>query len=165
MNLDQIPLGSPEQFNVLIEIPTGSENKYEYDPALQAIKLDYVFHDGFKFPFNYGSIPQTRGGDGDHLDAVVLSSNPIAVGVIVLVKPVGMLRLKDNGEQDNKVISVPLVDPVYSKINDVSDLSDMERRGIADFFKEVGVQKQKKMEIEGFADRNQAIKEIEESKI
>lgn len=165
MNIDQFPFGTSAEFNVLIEIPAGSENKYEYDPALKAIKLDYVFRDGFHFPFNYGSIVRTRGGDGDHLDAVVLSTAPIQNGVLVTVKPLGYLQLKDQGEQDDKIICVPVVDPLATQWQDIEDLSESDRQQIADFFKGVGVQKNKRMDIEGFFNKTAAIKIIEESKL
>ena len=139
MNLDLIPLGTPEEFNVILEIPEGSVNKYEYDEALQSIKLDYVFHDGFHFPFNYGFLPHTKAEDNDPLDAVVLSSYPIQPNTVVAVKPIGILRLKDRGEQDNKLITIPSVDPLSTKWKSIDDLTAEQKEGISAFFKEVGV--------------------------
>ncbi len=165
MNLDNIPLGTPEEFNVLVEIPTGSVNKYEYDEALRAIKLDYVFHNGFHFPFNYGFIPHTKAEDNDPLDAVVLSSYPIQPNTIVMVKPLGILRLKDGGEQDNKLITVPSVDPLTNELKSIADLSDKEKEDITAFFKEVGVQKNETMDIEGFFGRDEAIAEVRRYKL
>jgi len=160
MDIENIPLGTPEEFNVLIEIPQGSSNKYEYDEGLKEIKLDYVFKDGFHFPFNYGLIPHTRAGDGDPLDAVVLSSYPLQSNTLATVKPLGILKLKDRGEQDDKLITVPLADPIAKKFNDIADLSEQQKQEIVDFFKEVGVQKNKSMDIAGFEDRQSAIREI-----
>ncbi|MGC9968524.1 MAG: inorganic diphosphatase [Minisyncoccia bacterium] len=164
MDINNIPLGTPEEFNVLVEISTGSSNKYEYDEALQAIKLDYVFHDGFHFPFNYGLIPHTRAEDNDPLDAIVLSSYPIQPNTVVMVKPLGILRLKDRGEQDNKLVTVPSVDPLADKLKSINDLSDKEKEDIAAFFKEVGVQKNKTMDIEGFFGRDEAVAEVKRYK-
>lgn len=154
-------MGMPEKFNVLIEIPTGSVNKYEFDEAMGEIRLDYVFKDGFSFPFNYGLIPNTKAEDGDPLDVVVLTSYPINPGVIVLAKPIGILKLKDRQEQDNKIIAVPMVDPLAESLNDLNDLSEVKKKEIADFFKEIGVQKNKSMDIEGFEEKKSAIAEIE----
>ena len=160
MNLNNIPLGMPEEFNVLVEIPAGSANKYEYDETLQATKLDYVFRDGLCFPFNYGFVPHTKAEDNDPLDAIVLSSYPIQPNTIVTVRPIGILRLKDRGEQDNKLITVPLVDSISDKLKSIADLNNKEKEGIIAFFKEVGVQKNKTMDIEGFFDRDEAMAEI-----
>lgn len=160
MDLSKIPLGTPENLNVLIEISKGSSNKFEYNERLNALKLDFVFRNGFHFPFNYGFIPHTLAEDNDPLDAVVLSSHPIPPLTVVTVKPIAILRLKDRGEQDNKLITVPLVDQLAEKYNSLADVSEEERQKIADFFKEVGVQKNKTMDIEGFADTDAAIEEI-----
>lgn len=160
MDLSTIPLGTPENPNVIIEIPDGSSNKFEYNEKLNALRLDYVFRNGFHFPFNYGFVPHTLAEDNDPLDAAVLSSQPIPALTVVSVKPIAILRLKDRGEQDNKLIAVPLVDPLAEKYNSLADLSEDERQKIVDFFKEVGVQKNKTMDIEGFADKDAAIEEI-----
>jgi inorganic pyrophosphatase len=165
MNLHDIPLGTPELFNVLIEISEGSSNKYEYDEKLNMLILDYVFTDGFAFPFNYGSIPRTRAEDGDPLDAIVLSSYPIIPLTVVQVIPVGILKLKDRGEQDNKLLTVPVMDPLAQTIKSLSDLSLEKQDEIKNFFIEVGKQKNKTMDIEGFYDRDEAIHEIEKYRV
>lgn len=160
MNLKKIPTGSPKACNVLIEVPTGSVNKYEYDETLGVLKLDYVFHGGFHFPFNYGFVPNTLAEDRDPLDAVVLSSAPIQPGTLVTVTPIGLVKLKDRGEQDNKLIAVPVVDPLSDKFHDISDLSESEQKGIIEFFKEIGVQKHKTMDIESLEGKDSAEAEI-----
>ena len=164
MIFKNLPFGSIDSLNVLVEIPAGSSNKYEYDEKLQEIVLDYVFPDNFCFPFSYGSVAATRAGDGDPLDAVVLSSYPIMSGAVAQVKPIGILKLKDRGEQDNKLITVPLCDPLAAKLHDMADLSVAKQKQIRQFFQEVGRIKKKKMEIEGFFGRAEAIKEINNSR-
>src|SRR3989344_575638 len=104
MGFKNIPFGSPEKFNVVLEIPTGSRNKYEYDEELDAIKLDFVFSENFKYIFNYGYIPETRGGDSDHLDCIILAPCPIDIGTIVECGPIGIIEMLDRGEEDNKII-------------------------------------------------------------
>lgn len=165
MDFAKIPTGAPETPNVLIEISDGSSNKYEYDESLKALTLDFVFKDGFKFPFNYGSIPGTLAEDGDPLDAIVLSTYPILPGTIVVVKPIGILNLKDRGEQDNKLITVLNSDPLTATLNSIVDLTLEERNKISNFFKEVGVQKNKTMDIEGFYDKDAAIEEIKKCQL
>jgi len=122
MSYKNIPLGTVEEFNVIVEIPKGSENKYEYDEDLDVIKLDWVFSGGFHFPFDYGYIPETRGGDGDHLDAFVFSSHPIDFGAVVKCRAIGMIELIDRGEEDNKILAVALADPKYTSHKELSDL-------------------------------------------
>lgn len=160
MNTKNISLGTPEECNVVIEIPMGSANKYEIDPTTGLLMLDFVYRDGFHFPFNYGYITQTKAEDGDPLDACVFSSHPIVPLTLVTVKPIAMLKLKDNGEQDNKLICIPLPDPLAAKYNDLSDLTAAEQSDIAEFFHQVGVQKHKTMDMEGFVDRAAEIEEI-----
>jgi inorganic pyrophosphatase len=165
MDLNRLPLGTPEKFNVLIEIPAGSSNKYEYSEEFQGMYLDYVFRDGFHFIHNYGSVPHTKAEDGDPLDALVISSYPIAINVAVWVKPIGILKLKDRGEQDNKLITVPVVDPLAEQYNSLADLSETQKQEIHNFFVQVGVQKNKSMDIEGFFDKDVAMEEIKKSTI
>lgn len=160
MSYKNIPLGTADEFNVIVEIPKGSENKYEYDEDLDIIKLDWVFTDGFHFPYDYGYIPETRGGDGDHLDAFVFSSHPIDFGAVVKCRAIGMIELIDRGEEDNKILAVALADPKYADHQELSDL-DFDYKDIFEkFFKELGVQKDKVMEIKGFRDKAVAIEDI-----
>lgn len=156
-------MGSPEEFNVLVEIPEGSANKYEYDEDSGSLVLNFVFRDGLHFPFNYGFVPHTKSEDGDPLDAMILSSFPIQPNTVVSVKPIGILRLKDRGKQDNKLVTVPAHDPLVEKLKSITDLGDKEKDGMVSFYKEVGVQKNKTMDIEGFFGKNEAIAEVKRS--
>ena len=156
MTYKNIPFGTINKFNVVIEIPKQSKNKYEYDEDLDAIKLDWVFTGGFHFPFDYGYIPETRGGDGDHLDAFIFSSHPIAMGTIVECRTIGMIELLDREEEDNKILAVPLVDPEYKTYQKLSDLTFDYKTIFEEFFKELGIQKNKTMEIKGFRDKQVA---------
>ncbi len=123
INLDKIPFGSLEAFNVLVEIPEGSNLKYEFDEASGEMKVDFVF-ENFSFPFSYGFIPGTLGGDGDHLDAIVLSSEPISSGSVIKCRAVGVMETIDTGEVDNKLIVVPVADDLAKKYQDISDLPE-----------------------------------------
>ena len=161
MSFKTLPFGSAERFNVVIEIPKGSENKYEYDEQLDQIKLEWVFTGDFKFIFDYGFVPQTRGGDGDMLDAFVLASHSIEQGTVVECRAIGMIELVDRGEVDNKILAVPVVDKEYGKYQELADLKFDYEKTFRDFFKELGVQKDKKIEIKGFRDRVVAEKELE----
>ncbi len=165
MNFKNIPFGAIDGFNVLIEIPKGSQNKYEYNENSDAMELDWVFTNTFCFPFNYGFIPQTKGGDGDCLDVFAISSQPINVGTVVKCRAIGIIKLLDRGEEDDKVIAVALADPEYHKHENISDLSFDYKTIFKEFFKELGIQKNKIMELKGFKGREEALREIEKSRI
>ena len=160
MSYKNISFGKPDEFNVIVEIPQGSKNKYELNEKTGEIELDWVFTNDFCFPFNYGSIPQTKGGDGDCLDVFVLSSHPINMGTVVKCRAIGIIKLIDRGEQDDKIIAVALADTEYSKYKDISELPFDYETIFTDFFKELGIQKNKVMTIEGFEGESEALKEL-----
>lgn len=130
------PENAPEHAHLAVEIPVGSFTKYE-------IKEDGLVHvDRFQsmpvaYPANYGSMPRTLAGDNDPLDALVLTRAPLHPGVIVRFRPIGYLKMVDNGEHDEKVIGVPTekVDPSYADIRDLQDLPLIERQRIEAFFR------------------------------
>jgi len=163
MSFKHIPLGSPEVFNVIVEISKGSPNKYEYDEALDIIKLDFVFKNGFVFPFDYGYIPQTRGGDGDTLDVIILTPHPLETGTIVEAQAIGMIEMLDRGEQDNKIIAIPLACEEYKDIQSIKDLPETQLEAFRRAYKELGIQKNKIVEIKAFLDKDRAIQEIKNS--
>src|ERR1700735_2142488 len=115
---ESLPLGekSPEMINVIIEIPKGSHNKYEFDEKLGVFKLDRVFYSPFYYPLDYGFIPQTRSEDGDHLDALVIGSDPLPMGVVVAVRPIGMMKMVDGGDLDFKILAVQAKNPRFDMI-------------------------------------------------
>ncbi len=163
MSFKQIPLGSIEKCNVIIEIPTGSSVKYEYDEKLDNMKLDWIFENNFCFPYNYGFIPKTRGGDGDMLDAFVITTYPLGIGTIAESRPIGIIKLLDRGEQDDKIICVASADPTYKSCNELRDLPFDYQKLFNDFFIELGRQKNKHMEIQGYESTAQAKRMIQES--
>ena len=121
---------------LLVEIPTGNAIKYEINED------GHLFVDRFQsmpvaYPANYGSMPRTLAGDGDPLDALVLTPEPLHPGVLVRFRPIGVLRMADAGEQDQKIIGVPTdkLDPAYSSIRDIGDLPRAERDRIEAFFR------------------------------
>ncbi|TWS17873.1 inorganic diphosphatase [Tsukamurella asaccharolytica] len=121
---------------VAIEIPQGSANKYEIDAESGQIILDRVQSMPVAYPGNYGSVPSTQGGDGDPLDGLVLSREPIAPGTQVKVRALGVLKMIDGGEQDDKLITVPVadVDPAFDIFKNVSDLPPIQQQQIEQFF-------------------------------
>jgi len=160
MSFKNIPFGEINEFNVIIEISKGSEKKYEYNEESDQIELDWVFTDGFSFPYNYGFIPQTRGGDNDPLDVLVLGSLPIGKGTILKCRAIGIMKLIDRGEQDDKIIAVSLTDPEYNKYQDIKELLFDYQSILKKFIKELSIQKNKVMEIKSFEGKEKALEEL-----
>ncbi|MCL6714041.1 inorganic diphosphatase [Pseudomonas sp. R2.Fl] len=126
----------PEEAVLAVEIPAGSFTKYEINEE------GLLFVDRFQsmpvaYPANYGSMPRTLAGDGDPLDALVLTREPLHPGVLIRFRPIGVLRMVDDGKTDEKIIGVPTdkVDPTYAGIRDLADLPAIERDRIEAFFR------------------------------
>ena len=124
MNLKDLPLGeqSPRIINAIVEIPKGSRNKYEYDVDLGVFKLDRVLYSSMHYPEAYGFVPHTLWDYGDPLDILIFIDEPLTQGVLVEVKPIGILRMKDEKGPDDKLLSVAINDPTYRSINDVKEV-------------------------------------------
>ena len=140
MGLDLVPTGKnpPHEINVIIEIPKDAEPvKYEVDKASGAIFVDRILSTPMRYPCNYGYVPHTLCGDGDPADVVVLMPLALIPGSVIRVRPVGVLRMSDRGEADEKIIGVPTdnVDPAYAAIRDIGDLPQAERERIEAFFR------------------------------
>lgn len=133
MNLwHDIPLGedAPNEINVIIEIPKGSNNKYEIDKETGLIKLDRANYSAAAFPYDYGFAPQTLWEDNDALDVIVLTTYPLQTGILVKVRPVAVIEMIDSGESDFKIIGVPTEDKRWE---DVQDLSDVNKHSLKEF--------------------------------
>ena len=131
------PNNNPEEFYAVTEIPAGGIIKYETDAKTGFLIADRFQSMPVAYPANYGSMPRTLAGDGDPLDALVLTRQPLHPGVLVGFRPIGVLRMVDKGEQDQKVIGVPTdrIDPTYAGIRDLADLPAIERQRIEAFFR------------------------------
>lgn len=164
ISIRNIPFGSLEAFNVIVEIPEGSNLKYEYDEASDEIKVDFIFKDLF-FPFSYGFVPHTLGGDGDQLDAIVLASAPLASGTVVKCQAVGVLETLDRGEVDNKLIVLPVGDSLAKKYHDISALPPDSLKKWTDLYMEIGRQKQKTIVVKGLKNKQVALEEIKKALI
>ncbi|MBI2063528.1 MAG: inorganic diphosphatase [Candidatus Yanofskybacteria bacterium] len=124
MSLLDVTIGedSPDFFNVVIEIPKGSRDKYEFDDKTGVFKLDRVLPPSLFYPVAYGFIPQTLSQDGDRLDAVILSDNSLLSGRVIRVRPIGLLKMTDSGKEDFKILGVQADDPDYKNVKDVEDI-------------------------------------------
>lgn len=112
----------PEDFICVIEISKGSKNKYELDKDTGFLLLDRILHTSTHYPANYGFIPRTYGDDGDPLDVLLLCSESIQPMTLVRAYPIGVIKMLDNGKNDEKIIAVPFNDPYYNCYNDIDEL-------------------------------------------
>lgn len=133
---DLQPADAPDEAVLRVEIPAGGFTKYESD-AEGRIFVDRFLSMPMAYPANYGSMPGTQAGDGDPLDALVLTRAPLYPGVLIRFRPVGVLRMVDGGDADDKIIGVPAddVDPAYAGVRTLDDLPTMERARIEAFFR------------------------------
>ena len=140
----------PEIINVIVEIPKGSMNKYEYDKTNNMMKLDRVLFSPFHYPGDYGIVPQTLSEDADPLDALVLVTNPTFPVILIEARPIGLLQMTDDGQLDDKVVCVAMHDPRYLHTTDINDIEDHYRSEIAHFFQVYKDLEGKKVEILGW---------------
>jgi len=165
MSLHDLKIGdeAPDVFNVVIEIPKNSQNKYEYDEKIGLIKLDRVLYSPVHYPSDYGFIPQTRSEDGDHLDALVLGGDPVPVGCVVRARPIGLLKMIDAGEEDFKILAVQKDNPRFDNIKDVKDIEISNPhllKEIVHFFSVYKNLQNKEVKILGWEDSAKAKQEI-----
>jgi inorganic pyrophosphatase len=134
--LKEIPAGDnpPEKINVVVEVISGSRDKYEYNPEWEAFVLDRVIHSSVVFPVDYGFMPQTWCVDNDPLDILILTYEPFEVGCIIKARPIGVLILEDEKGEDPKILSVPLNDPRFEEYKDISDVPQHLLKEIQEFF-------------------------------
>ena len=125
---------TPEQFMAVIEIKKGGKNKYELDKETGMLRLDRVLYTSTHYPANYGFIPRTYGEDGDPLDVLVLCSEAIEPMTLVQCRPIGVFEMRDGEERDEKIIAVPLGDPNYNFMFDISQLPEHLLAEIRHFF-------------------------------
>ena len=132
--LHDIAPGTKEKMNVIIEVPRGSMNKYEIDKETGLIALDRVLHTAQQYPFDYGFVPQTLWDDGDALDVILLTTQPLMPGILVHARPVAVLPMVDGGEKDEKVLAVPANDPRFNDIKSLADVNKHTLKEISHFF-------------------------------
>ena len=123
------------EFDVLVEIPKGSRNKYEVDHESGRIRLDRTLFTSTQYPADYGFIENTLGLDGDPLDALVLLiGEPTFPGCLIKCRAIGMYRMTDEAGGDDKVLCVPATDPRMAHLTDINDVSEFDRLEIQHFF-------------------------------
>ena len=162
LDLSLIPAQpKPGLINVLIEIPAGSKNKYEFDKDMNAFILDRVLFSSVQYPYDYGFVPNTLADDGDPLDGMVLMDQPTFPGCVIAARPIGMLEMIDGGDRDEKILCVPDEDPRYRKVKSLSDIADHRLDEIAEFFKTYKNLEKKVTEILGWKDLSEVAPLVE----
>lgn len=139
MNFDAIKIGTnpPHDINVIIEVPIGGEPiKYEMDKHAGTLVVDRFLHTPMRYPGNYGFVPHTLSDDGDPIDVLIANTRPIVPGAIINVRPIGVLKMNDDGGGDEKIIAVPVprLTKRYENVHDFTDLPEITREQIQHFF-------------------------------
>src|SRR3954469_10807306 len=124
----------PDVIHTIVEIPKGSRNKYEYHKPTGAFKLDRVLYSPVHYPGDYGFIPQTYYEDGDPLDVIVMVGEPSFPGALIVARPIGMFRMLDGGDPDDKILAVPDSDPLYRDYHNITDIPRHFLDQVAHFF-------------------------------
>lgn len=150
--------------DVVVEIPKGSRNKYEYDYEKKMIRYDRMIFSSMHYPSDYGFVPETLAEDGDALDALVLVSEPTFPGCIIETHPIGLFRMRDEKGPDAKLICVPVSDPVWSKITSLEEMNPHLLKEIEHFFQVYKDLEKKKVGIEGWENKEAAYKAIVSSR-
>lgn len=149
---------------VLIEIPKGSQNKYEYDKKRKVMVFDRMLFSAVHYPSDYGFIPDTLAQDGDPLDALVLVWEPTFPGCMIQARPVGLFKMWDEKGPDAKILCVPIHDPFWNYIRDLSEVPPHLLKEIEHFFKIYKDLEQKKTGVEGWFPLDAALKVIADSR-
>lgn len=163
MNLwHDLPTGPepPGVINVLVEIPTGSRNKYEFHHEGGYIRLDRVLYSPLHYPGDYGLIPRTFYDDGDPLDVLVLIKEATFPGCVLTARPIGLFRMLDQGEPDDKVLAVAAGDPLYQDYRDIEDVPRHYLREVQHFFERYKDLEGKRVEPIGWNPRSVALDRI-----
>ena len=135
MNLwHDIEAGTADEITTIIEINKGSKNKYEIDKKTGLIALDRVGYTTQDYPFDYGFVPQTLWDDGDPLDTVVLTTHPLLPGIMARIRPVAIINMIDCGDSDAKIVAVPVDDPRWKNVKDLTDVNPHTIAEIEHFF-------------------------------
>ena len=163
-NLENLPTGdqAPEIVHVIVEIPKGGRNKYEYDPKMGLFRLDRVLYSAVHYPAAYGFIPGTHAPDGDAMDILVVTSEPTFTGCLLTARPIGMMTMHDEKGMDEKVLAVSDVDPYSRGIHELSEVRPHLTKEIEHFFAVYKDLEDKQVDIRGWTDRAGTLERIRE---
>lgn len=167
MNLDKIDYGeNPDKVKAIIEIPFGSNIKYEVEKESGAVVLDRVLHSAMFYPANYGFVNKTLSQDGDPADVLVLTEYPMQAGCVLNCRLVGVLIMEDESGIDEKLLAVPTskIDPTYDEIQDLDDIPVHTLEKIKNFFETYKMLEPNKwVKVQGFEDKASATKILQDA--
>lgn len=156
----EIGADAPRLFNAVVEIPKGSKVKYELDKATGLMRVDRVLYSSVLYPANYGFIPQTLGDDRDPLDVLVLMQEQVYPLSILRAKPIGMMTMLDQGENDEKIICVHLDDPEYADYTHIDQLASHRLDELRTFFEDYKKLERKEVLVRDFSGPIRAMRAI-----
>lgn len=154
---------APQEICAIIEIPKGSKNKYELDKKTGMIKVDRVLYSSMHYPVNYGFIPQTYCEDKDPLDILVLGQEPVHPLSLMQARPIGSIKMLDQGEEDDKIISVHINDPAFKDYKSINELPTHILKELKRFFLDYKTLENKEVHIEELQGPETALKVVEKS--
>jgi inorganic pyrophosphatase len=169
MQIDAIAIGNnpPDDVNVIVEVPIGGEPiKYELDKAAGTLVVDRFLHTPMRYPGNYGFVPHTLSDDGDPIDVLIANTRPIVPGAVINVRPIGVLKMEDDGGGDEKIIAVPVpkLTKRYENVHNYTDLPNITREQIQHFFEHYkDLEPGKWVKMIGWGDADEARRLIVES--
>lgn len=136
VNLETLPIGedAPELVNVIVEVPVGSRNKYEYEPEMGAILLDRVLPGNIRYPADYGFVPSTVSTDGEPLDCMVFAYDPVFPGCVINARVIGVLDITGEAGSEPNLFAVPADDPRFEDIRSLDDMAEQNLHDIENFF-------------------------------
>jgi inorganic pyrophosphatase len=162
MRIDAISIGRnpPHEVNVIVEVPVGGEPiKYEMDKAAGTLVVDRFLYTSMRYPGNYGFVPHTLSDDGDPIDVLIANQRGIVPGAVIAVRPVGVLKMQDEGGGDEKIVAVPVprLTRRYEKVHDYTDLPEITLRQIEHFFEHYkDLETNKWVKVSGWGDHREA---------
>ena len=143
-------------FDAIIEIPRGSRNKYEMDHETGRIRFDRVLYSPMFYPADYGFVENTLGLDGDPIDVLVFLTEPTVPGCVIEVKTIGVLKMSDDKGKDEKLICVPVADPTWNQLENITDMNPHTLKEVEHFFRVYKDLENKTTTIEGYGDKAEA---------
>ncbi|MCC6619635.1 MAG: inorganic diphosphatase [Deltaproteobacteria bacterium] len=162
-DIDNSPADADGDLNVIIEIPKGSKVKYELDKPTGLLRVDRILYSSVMYPANYGFITRSYCGDGDPLDVLVLGSEPVAPLAIMRARPIGIMRMIDQGAPDDKIVAVHVNDPAFSDYRDIAELPGHIAREMRRFFEDYKALEGKTVEVAEMEGRAVAVEVVREA--